>query len=197
MNSSHPSLPTHPGYKTQVFLLGLLLFGLLSAGGIVNSLRVEGRLPNVRYGYLDQHLELLATNKHKEALPEFRTAALVDFDNAAAQLQLLSAAYQFHDVESVEIALRGLLSHTPNDSDLHGRLAVVLFETGKPDQALFHINREVLLDPDNTTLLTTHGAIMLALGRFPEAAASYQKALELDPASESARLGLESLSTNF
>ena len=191
MNPPRQSMAYSRGFSAQLFVLGNLIFASLLAAGIFNSLWATGRLPNVHFGYVDYHQNLISKNKKREALPELRTAAAIDFDNAAAQLQLLLTAYEVNDAESVVLALRGLLSHTPDDAELHSKLAVALLEIGNPDEALLHINRAVKLEPTNAALRTTHGAILLALGRLDEAAAAYREALQLDPHSETAGRALQ------
>jgi tetratricopeptide (TPR) repeat protein len=191
MTSPRQSMANSRGFSVQFFFLGNLIFALLLAAGIFNSLRATGRLPDVHFGYVDYHQNLISKNKTREALPELRTAAAIDFDNAAVQLQLLLSAYEVNDAESVIMALRGLLSHTPDDAELHSKLAVALLELGHADEALLHIGRAVKLDPTNAGLRTTHGAILLTLGRLDEAAENYRKALELDPHSEAAHRALQ------
>jgi Flp pilus assembly protein TadD len=156
-------------------------FVLLVVGGIVHSLGVEGRLPNVRFGYAEQHRRLIETQGYAADLSDLRTAAAVDFDNAAAQLELLTAAQEAGDAEGVALALRGLLRQTPDDPDLHHDLAGALLAPGDLDQALRHSRRAVELDPASARFHCMHGAVLLALGRHREAAAAYRRALETDP----------------
>ncbi len=77
-------------------------------------------------------------------MPTLRTAATIDFDDAWAQLQLLSAAKKVNDAESAVFALRGLLNQTPDDPDLHGELAGVLLDIDKPEEALLHCRHAVV-----------------------------------------------------
>ncbi|MBT4868223.1 MAG: hypothetical protein HON53_24215 [Planctomycetaceae bacterium] len=176
--------------STPLFVVGNSVLALLLCGGIGYSIHVSGRLPGVRFGYTDNHRQLLETGKRGELIPELRTAASIDFNDAGAQLQLLLTASDTNDLESKAVALRGLLNHTPGDAELHGELAGVLLTTGALDEALVHSRYAIKLDPSVDWLHTTYGAVMLAMGRNREAAVSYRKALRLNPKSEPAKRAL-------
>jgi Flp pilus assembly protein TadD len=173
------------------------VFALLLCGGVGYSIYVNGRLPSVRYGYAENHRQLLEAGNRGGLIPELRTAASIDFDDAGVQLQLLSTAYEVNDLESVTLALRGLLKHTPDDAELHGELAAVLLDSGALEEALVHSRYAVRLDPSAAWLHTTHGAVMLAMGRNHEASAAYRKALRLDSNSEHAKRALAYPLRNF
>jgi tetratricopeptide (TPR) repeat protein len=196
MNAPQNSPPPGRSLSEPVFLFGSLLFGLLVFGGILHAWKAHHRLPSVRFGYSHVHQRLIDNNTHYDSLHDFQTAALIDFDNPGPQLQLLATAYELDNAESVAVALRGLLNHTPEDADLHARLAVALLQLGRPEEGLLHIKRAVKLDATQPGYFTAYGAILLALERIPEAKASYRKALELDPDSETALSALESLPEN-
>ena len=143
MTRDHHSSRRDRSLMGQLFVVGNLLFVLLLGGGIVSSILVEDRRPQVRYGYSDAHRRLLDTESNSTVIPRLRSAAAIDFDNAAAQLQLLSTAYALNDRENVVFALRGLLNHTPNDPLLHDSLAISLLDSGNPEEALIHSGRAV------------------------------------------------------
>jgi len=130
-----------------VFLVGNLIFVLLLGGGVGYSLYARGRLPDVRFGYVDNHRQLLESGKQGELMPDLRTAALVNFDDASAQLQLLSTASLLNDSKNIAVAMRGLLSHTPDDAELHAELAAVLLSTAALAEALLHSSYAVKLIP--------------------------------------------------
>lgn len=173
-----------------VFLVGNLIFVLLLGGGVGYSLYARGRLPDVRFGYVDNHRQLLESGKQGELMPDLRTAALVNFDDASAQLQLLSTASLLNDSKNIAVAMRGLLSHTPDDAELHAELAAVLLSRAALDEALLHSSYAVKLIPSSAQLHSIHGAVMLAIGRNREAASAYREALRLAPGLESAKQAL-------
>jgi Flp pilus assembly protein TadD len=183
--------------STPLFVVGNSVLALLLCGGVGFSIYASGRLPGVRFGYTDNHRRLLDTGRRGELIPKLRTAASIDFDDASAQLQLLSTANAANDLDSKAEALRGLLNHTPDDAELHGELAGVLLTTGALDKALVHSRYAIKLDPSVAWLHTTYGAVMLAMGRNREAAVSYRKALRLNPKSEPAKRALAYPLRNF
>lgn len=173
--------------SAPLFLVGNLVFVLLLGGGVGYSFSTRGQLPGVRFGYVDNHRQLLETGKRSELVPDLRTAALIDFDDAAAQVQLLATASALDDPENIAVAMRGLLSHTPDDAELHAELAAVLLRSSALDEALVHSSYAVKLVPSSARLHSMHGAVMLAMGRKREAASAYRRALQLDPLSEPAK----------
>ncbi|HIE99857.1 MAG: hypothetical protein ABGZ23_05075 [Fuerstiella sp.] len=191
--------------SAQLFVVGNVLLAVLLSGGIAHSVISDGRPPKIRVGFADTHRHLIDTRKHAEIIPDLQTAASINFDDGVTQLQLLSTAYKAHDTDSIVLGLRGLLNHAPDDSELHGELATVLLGIGHAEDALrhaedalrhfedalVHSSVAVRLNPDSSRLQITQGAVMLALERNQEAAASYRKALELNPDSEPAQRALK------
>lgn len=181
----------------QSYYLGVALLLLLFLGGIAHSVVRTGKWPPIRFGYMDQHLQLLESRRPVEVIPELRTAAAINFDDGYAQLKLLSNGYAVGDTDSILQGLYGLLSHTPNDSELHGELAIVLLNSGQFDDALVHSKVATKLNPDSAQLQITLGAVMLAMGRMHEAADAYRKALALNPDSGSAQRALDHPLKNY
>ncbi|MEQ9411592.1 MAG: tetratricopeptide repeat protein [Fuerstiella sp.] len=178
------------GPSSHLFRLGVLLFLLLTVGGIINSVFTYRRLPRLRVGYAADHQQLLETGTTGDTVSALRTAAAINFEDGFSQLQLVSTAYAAGDTDGIVLGLRGLLNHSPDDAELHGELAIVLLRTGRLEEALIHTRRAIALDPNVAGIYVTQGAIMLSLGRNQEAADSYRKALELNPDSEAARRAL-------
>ena len=190
LSQSRRLTPPSRSRSTLLFLVGNLVFLLLLGGGVGYSFHTRGRLPDVRFGYVDNHRELLETGKRSELIPDLRTAALIDFDDAAAQVQLLTTASMVNDSENIAVAMRGLLSHTPDDAELHAELAAVLLGKAALDEALVHSSYAVKLVPSSARLHSIHGAVMLAMGRNREAVSAYREALRLDPGLEPAKRAL-------
>jgi Flp pilus assembly protein TadD len=190
LSQSRRLTPPSRSRSTLLFLVGNLVFVMLLGGGVGYSFQTRGRLPDVRFGYVDNHRQLLETGKRSELIPDLRTAALIDFNDASAQLQLLSTASMLNDSKNVAVAMRGLLSHTPDDAELHAELAAVLLRRAALDEALVHSRYAVKLVPSSARLHSIHGAVMLAMGRNHEAGNAYREALRLDPRSEPAKRAL-------
>lgn len=173
-----------------LFLVGNLVFVLLLGGGAGYSIHNNRRMPDVHFGYVENHRHLLETGKQSELIPDLRTAAVINFDDASAQLQLLSTASILNDSTNIAAAMRGLLSHTPDDAELHAELAAVLLRRAALDEALVHSSYAVKLVPSSARIHSIHGAVMLAMGRNHEAVSIYREALRLDPGFEPAKRAL-------
>jgi tetratricopeptide (TPR) repeat protein len=80
-----------------------------------------------------------------------------------------------------------------NDPDNWMGLASVYLREGRTQEALRALNRAVELDPKRDDLRAARGRALRAAGERPEARLEFQKALELNPASDEARVGLISI----
>lgn len=80
-----------------------------------------------------------------------------------------------------------------NDPDNWMGLASVYLREGRTQEALRALNRAVELDPKRDDLRAARGRALRAAGGRSEARLEFQKALELNPASEEARAGLISV----
>ena len=80
-----------------------------------------------------------------------------------------------------------------NDPDLWMGLASVYLREGRWEEAIRTLGRAVELDPKRADLRSARGRALRASGARTEARLEFQKALELNPTSEEARAGLNSL----
>ena len=80
-----------------------------------------------------------------------------------------------------------------NDPDNWMGLASVYLREGRTQEALRALNRAVELDPKRDDLRAARGRALRVAGERLEARLDFQKALELNPASEEARAGLVSV----
>lgn len=169
---------------------GLFAITALVLAGVGESIVREGTLPGIRFGYSDQHSRLVEAGDYSSAIPELRTAALLDFDNASAQTQLLKAAYSANDAENASRAIRGLLQLAPHDPELHAKLAGLLLDLGEAEQATVHSRYATQLAPDSANYHCLHGTALLTTARLADAAAAFRRALKLDAESIPAKQAL-------
>jgi hypothetical protein len=80
-----------------------------------------------------------------------------------------------------------------NDPDNWMGLASVYLREGRTQEALRALNRAVELDPKRDDLRAARGRALRAVGERSEARLEFQKALDLNPASDEARAGLLSV----
>lgn len=99
---------------------------------------------------------------------------------------LINSAQASIDDESYDYALSTLnqaLAFTSNDSQIYEMEAEVLYEQGNLDAALVDIIKGISLDddPSYTHPYKLQAYILDSLGRYDEAADSFQKAIQYDP----------------
>ncbi len=67
------------------------------------------------------------------------------------------------------------------DPNYQYNLGIFYINNGQPELSLKHLDRSLLLQPDNTLTLLGMGLAHTMLGKFEEAEKNYKKALSLDP----------------
>jgi tetratricopeptide (TPR) repeat protein len=96
-------------------------------------------------------------------------------------------------VAEAEHEYHGILTAIPNDPDNWMALANIYSRESRTQDALQALNRAVELDPKRADLHTARGRALRAAGNRSEAKLEFRHALELDPTSKEAQLGLLSL----
>ena len=81
----------------------------------------------------------------------------------------------------------------PRNAEVLDYLALVRFRQERYETALDLYRRLVEVSPDNAQAHANMGAALYYLGRFDEAARSFEHALALHPRLETARSGLEGI----
>ena len=154
-----------PDIRSLLSIAGVLCLLVLIIGGFAQSVLVDGRAPKLRLNYLDSYGELIRSQPGHIGLQELRLAATLDFDSAEAAVQLLVAAERAGDAESLQVALRQLVNHYPDDAELHARLAQVLLEVGQIEEATLHSAQAVQLDPESQSAREIDDAVKRAAGK--------------------------------
>ena len=83
--------------------------------------------------------------------------------------------------DAAQTLLRRTISKEPRHADLHHTLAVLLFEQGEKDQALFYGERAVELAPGRPNILNTMAMLYGALGRVEDSERVCREAIAIDP----------------
>jgi tetratricopeptide (TPR) repeat protein len=97
--------------------------------------------------------------------------------------KLAEAEHEYHEI----------LIAVPNDPDHWMALANVYSREDRTQDALQALDRAVELDPKRADLHAARGRALRAAGHLKEAKLEFRRALELDPTSQEAELGLVSL----
>lgn len=170
---------------------GVGVFVLSMAAGLVRSWTTHHALPRVGVEYTTELSEAIAAKGSVAALPLIRSAAKIDFDNEAAVTRLLDSARAAGDGEDIVWALVALVRLKPEDGEVRNELVSELLRQGRVVEAQAQGELAVRLIPDSAAAHCNLGAALLGLGEKRQAAAAYRRALELHPASETARRALD------
>jgi tetratricopeptide (TPR) repeat protein len=100
--------------------------------------------------------------------------------NLLQEAQAHRAAGRFSEAQA---AARQFLATAPSDPAALHLLALILYQSGNPGDALAPIERAVALDPRRWDFLANYGLILSSVGQFEKAVAVYRQALQLEPRS--------------
>jgi tetratricopeptide (TPR) repeat protein len=102
----------------------------------------------------------------------------------------VATSFQVRTWRDSETLFRHALAVTRDNHVAHVNLGVVLYNTGRLDEASPHRNAARRIAPASATAAGVLGDVRMRQERIPEAAALYRRALALEPASLRWRLGL-------
>lgn len=83
--------------------------------------------------------------------------------------------------DHAETVCQGLLDANPRDADVLELMGVLALERGAPAEASALLQRAMLVDASRPGVHFAHGNAAMALGRYKEALASYDRVLQLVP----------------
>ena len=116
--------------------------------------------------------------------------APLDMDMRAWRARVLAWSGDLNRAEKEYLAI---VEVVPNDPDDWMDLGNIYVRQGRTDEALRALGRAVELDPKRADLREAHARALRAAGEREQAAIEFQWALNLDPSSPDARVGLASL----
>jgi tetratricopeptide (TPR) repeat protein len=165
-------------------LLAYALFHAIEAGPVSLELIFEHRM------YLPSTmLALGGATLLVDSWPRWQPIAV-----AAIVVIMLGFAFWTHErnrlwSDPVEFH-RDMAIKAPSNTRVHYNLALMLKDTGEPEQALSAIQRAIALDSSDGDLWRLFGSILLDLGHAEEAVSAYRDALRLEPRKIRSILGL-------
>lgn len=86
------------------------------------------------------------------------------------------------ELAGVRDAYERALAVNPDEAEAHRRLGRILFYLGENERAAVHLRSSLFLEPERARALTDLAELRLSQGRFNEACAVLNAALEADPA---------------
>jgi tetratricopeptide (TPR) repeat protein len=103
-----------------------------------------------------------------EAVEAYRKAIKLDPGSASAHYNLGSALARSGQFAEAERHLRSALKKSPNTQTYTG-LGIVLWQTGRPDEAIVNLRAAIEADPKNEAAHRTLAQVLESLGRTDEA----------------------------
>lgn len=148
--------------------------------------------PTCEPAYAEKISALAALGNHDEAEVTFYLAQqALDEPSARCLAAIAESLLDRGEFQRAGWCLREALRLEPGMPRLRARLAAVLAETGRPQQAVLLYLRELRDDPGGIDTLLDFGDLLIDLDRLDEAAEKFRRVLELQPANTEAheRLG--------
>ncbi len=142
------------------------------------ALALDSQLVRARVVHGLTRLEMGAQD---EATADFRLALQLDPANAQAWHGLGAVAVRQERMAAAESAYTRAVDLAPEDWLIRTYRAVLFFQTGRFEDALADFEKTARDSPDNPIALRNVGGAQHMLGRYSEAAASFQKSLEIRP----------------
>lgn len=128
----------------------------------------------------------------KEALASFRRALKTSPDSIPALQGAVQIEYDAGNAAGIPL-LKHLLQLRPNDITSHGMLAVLEYQHGDCPRAVAHFEKAATLFASQSPALHAYATCLAKLKCYDQAAAVFQKSLELNPEDLRERLVLASL----
>jgi tetratricopeptide (TPR) repeat protein len=196
---------------TCIFVLLLLFPGLFGQSGNDQAAAIVAALREQQF---DKALELLKIAMHtspenaqlwtmqgvafrgagdrKEALNSFRHAVRLSPDDIPALQGVAQLEFESSDPAGI-VVLEHLLHLRPDDRISHGMLAILQYQQGDCSSAVVHFEKAAELFNSQGQALNAYGICLVKLKRFNDAAATFARALSLNPDDARQRLVLASV----
>lgn len=147
--------------------------------------------------YLNHETSSLNVTELERAVALLEQATRLDpgFSSAFSDLSLAYQHLGGHNSQA-EAAARRALALDPGNPDAHRMVAYTLMHAGKYEEALQQAGEAVQLAPQSAWMNNGLGNVYASAGQLDKAAASYRRALELDPKANIIRINLASLLTS-
>ncbi|UCH83394.1 MAG: protein kinase [Candidatus Latescibacterota bacterium] len=137
--------------------------------------------PTYAYPWNNLGMMAMLAGDLAEADSLFRQAIKHDPDYAAAHCNLGNVRWERGDLDGAEESFRSGIAADSSIVGGYNDLGVLLVEQKRFDEAAVVIDRGLAVAPNESYLLKNRGRVALGLGDGDEAAAFWQRAVEIDP----------------
>lgn len=192
------SIEMNPLYANAYNTLGIIQFKRGQTGEAEKSfLQALQIAPDSALSYANLSVAQSILIKPEEAEANLQKAMLLGGNSVEPQLwinALNDVAFAYNAKGNYEKAaeyLTKLLAINPNDAAARGNLALTLSKMKRFDEAHKLIDPIVQTAPNDPNVYNTYGLILLEENRNTEAAAQFEKALQLKPDFEEAKTNLK------
>lgn len=168
---------------------------LAKSGQLDRGIEVLRRVLRIREGdpqaLYDMALAYFLKGDAKQGMDALQQAVAADPEDPQAHNLLATQLYASGDVAGAEMEFRQAIRWDPRHAAANGNLAALLAEQGQYDRAEYYFGRAVTSDPAYGKGLLDYGIFLVdRRQQFNEAVHYLRSAVELDPSSVPARVGL-------
>jgi Flp pilus assembly protein TadD len=180
-----------------VYAIGVGLFGVAMAAGIVDSMRVNGRLPAIDLltSGPKAYIQLLLARKDYEgAIRELEIQTRIPPPDADAHALLGKLLVSQGRPEQAQAQFQTLVKLRPEDADGYCFLGYTYLEANQPnsaDSAKHCFAKAIELNPQFSAAFNGLGVALAQLGKMADAEQCFAKAVELTPDYVDAQIHLE------
>ena len=164
------------------FILSGAVFLFLMAGGIIQSLRADHRLPDINVEYQGHINSLIEQGDFERAIDQLHLAVKLDFITEWVPLNKLgNTLLALGDVSQAIDHYRQAIHVNPNYAEAHHNLGIALGAVENLDTAIRHLRLAVAID---SNYIEAHNSLGLALqsqGYVDEAIDQYRRAVAIQP----------------
>gem|GEM_PF-6111426 len=177
-----------------VSALSVGLFVMTLVAGVVQSLRVDRKLPAVNLfseGAWNYIHDLLAHDDVDGAIAQLEMRKRIQPQDADTYEPLGSLLARSDRPQDARDNYEELVRLRPDYARGHHLLGTTYLNTNQPNLAARTFTRSIQLDPNSAPAYNGIGVILARQGQIAEAEKYFAKAVELDPNDEGARINLE------
>jgi Flp pilus assembly protein TadD len=179
-----------------LYAVGVGLFGVALVAGVIQSLRVEGRLPAVDLLMKGSgaYINLLITRKDdKGAIEQLQMQSRLVPPDAETHELLGKLLGDQGRPEEARIHFQELVRLRPEDAQGHWFLGSTYLDTNQPNLAASCFTEAIRLNPQYPQAFNSLGLASAQLGELAEAEKCFVKAVELSPTFTKAQINLNNV----